>query len=186
MTPPLRGCENEKCGKDISHRRTNARFCDRTCSAAHYHATHRASPEGKAREAARNKARYANEAERRREYARGYYDQNQEYYVEHSRQWRRNNSHRRRDQRDRRAALMADNPGFVPFGSVEWEALKRRHAYRCAYCGERPAVLEMDHVIPLTRGGRHAIANILPSCPSCNRSKSSSLLIEWRIRRERG
>ena len=56
-------------------------------------------------------------------------------------------------------------------------------AYEAPDNDERCQSLEMDHVIPISRGGRHAIANILPSCPPCNRSKNGSLLSEWRYTR---
>lgn len=78
---------------------------------------------------------------------------------------------------------MLTNPGFVPFGEAEWQKLQRQYGYRCAYCSVRPGKLEKDHVVPLARGGRHAIANILPACKTCNISKYDSLLVEWRLRR---
>lgn len=40
----------------------------------------------------------------------------------------------------------------------------------------------MDHVIPVVRGGRHAIGNILPACAACNGSKHAALLVVWRHR----
>lgn len=43
----------------------------------------------------------------------------------------------------------------------------------------------MDHVVPLSRGGRHSIGNILPACESCNLSKHASYLVEWRRRQRR-
>lgn len=52
----------------------------------------------------------------------------------------------------------------------------------CAYCAERPHA-HFDHVIPLARGGRHAIGNLMPSCATCNLSKGSKLLAEWRLTR---
>jgi 5-methylcytosine-specific restriction endonuclease McrA len=64
----------------------------------------------------------------------------------------------------------------------DWRRLVARHAGRCAYCGEvKP--LTKDHIIPVSRGGRHAIGNILPACQSCNSSKRDALLINWRGRR---
>ncbi len=50
----------------------------------------------------------------------------------------------------------------------------------CAYCCERPHE-HFDHVVPLARGGRHAIGNLVPSCATCNLSKGSKLLAEWRL-----
>ncbi|UZJ23704.1 HNH endonuclease [Rhodococcus antarcticus] len=178
-----RACES--CGGDLAHKRRDARFCNRTCKMAYWHQLNRTSPEGKASERARNLARYAREAESRKAGALAYYWENQQVHVEYSRQWRADNPHRRREQYDRRADLILNNPGFVAFGAKEWGALKRQYDHRCAYCGTRPEKLEMDHVIPVTRGGRHAIANILPSCPACNRSKFNYLLSEWRLRQSR-
>lgn len=50
---------------------------------------------------------------------------------------------------------------------------------RCAYCCKPSDHMEIDHVVPLSRGGRHAIGNLLPACRTCNRRKSARLLIEW-------
>jgi hypothetical protein len=53
--------------------------------------------------------------------------------------------------------------------------------FQCAYCGG-PWEHD-DHVIPLSRGGLHILANLRPSCAHCNCSKGNKLLSEWeRIR----
>jgi len=60
----------------------------------------------------------------------------------------------------------------------DWVRLSRRYGC-CAYCGSTSRPLTQDHVIPLARGGRHAIGNLLPACQPCNSSKGAKLLIEW-------
>lgn len=59
------------------------------------------------------------------------------------------------------------------------------HAVRfCRYCYafiQGPPTI--DHVIPLTRGGKHAPSNLVASCLSCNCSKSDLLVEEWQGRR---
>ncbi len=40
----------------------------------------------------------------------------------------------------------------------------------CAYCAVRPAS-QVDHFMPLARGGPHAISNLVPACGDCNRRK---------------
>lgn len=75
--------------------------------------------------------------------------------------------------------LCAATLGYCPFGDAEWQKLLNRFNHRCAYCGAAGS-MEKDHVIPLIRGGRHAIANILPACANCNRRKGALLLVEWR------
>jgi hypothetical protein len=41
----------------------------------------------------------------------------------------------------------------------------------CAYCGERPIRMNIDHVIPISKGGTGAIANLVASCYRCNMTK---------------
>jgi len=56
--------------------------------------------------------------------------------------------------------------------SEEWKAICESFNNRCARCGEeRP--LEMDHVIPVSRGGPEEFDNIQPLCKSCNCQKSN-------------
>lgn len=179
----MRYCEH--CGASIAHKRIDARFCDRNCKMAAWHQANRATEQGRASEAVRNKARYEREAKKRRAAALAYSASHREQDSASSRAWRREHPERRRSASDRRAQRMTSNPGYCPFPRSEWERMLNRLGHRCAYCGT-VGVLEQDHVVPLSRGGRHAIANILPACPGCNRSKSDSLLVEWRLRLERG
>lgn len=60
--------------------------------------------------------------------------------------------------------------------------LLERWRYRCAYCGTQTR-LHLDHVVPLARGGRHSIGNLLPACQACNQSKNARLLADWLLRR---
>jgi 5-methylcytosine-specific restriction endonuclease McrA len=51
----------------------------------------------------------------------------------------------------------------------------------CHYCGGAfPArELTMDHVVPLSRGGRTARGNVVPCCKECNTRKKHLLPMEW-------
>ena len=55
----------------------------------------------------------------------------------------------------------------------------------CAYCGcpLTLATVTYDHKQPLSRGGRHAAANLLPACRSCNASKGTLTDQEFRLYR---
>lgn len=47
---------------------------------------------------------------------------------------------------------------------------------KCYYCKKRFYVTpHIDHVIALSRGGKHEIGNLCISCPECNLSKSAKL-----------
>lgn len=82
----------------------------------------------------------------------------------------------------RRRKAQQRQAGVFKITGKEWRRLCERYRWTCCYCGRETKSLSMDHVFPLARGGRHSIGNILQACMSCNASKSSHLLIEWRCR----
>jgi 5-methylcytosine-specific restriction endonuclease McrA len=78
----------------------------------------------------------------------------------------------------RRARLLGAGPSFA---AAEWIGLVQAHDGRCAYCGKlRP--LHADHRVPLERGGKNEIANILPACAPCNLRKHLMTEDEFRAR----
>jgi 5-methylcytosine-specific restriction endonuclease McrA len=78
----------------------------------------------------------------------------------------------------------ANTTESVGVSSRDWIKLLRRYAYACAYCGSSGEI-HMEHVIPLSRGGRHAVGNVLPACGACNLSKQSCFVAEWKVRKAR-
>ncbi len=48
-----------------------------------------------------------------------------------------------------------------------------RDGYRCQYCGRKlpPSMLSIDHVVPLSRGGRETWTNVVCACLACNSRK---------------
>jgi 5-methylcytosine-specific restriction endonuclease McrA len=54
----------------------------------------------------------------------------------------------------------------------------------CAYCGTADATMQKDCVLPLSRGGRYTLANVVPACRSCNASKCNEEVTHW-LRRKR-
>ena len=57
----------------------------------------------------------------------------------------------------------------------------RRSSGICHYCGGKfpPAELTMDHLIPISRGGRSVHGNLVPCCKECNNRKRYLLPMEW-------
>lgn len=147
------------CGGPMEGKRSNAVYCSRACKL-------RASEKRRERDDA---ARYLAERDRRRAYAISYSHEK---------------PHVGQAARNRRKAWKREAGVFVVSGE-DWRRLCVRYRGCCAYCGER-APLTMDHVIPLSRGGRHAIGNLIPACLPCNASKSASYLIVWKRKRQRG
>lgn len=62
------------------------------------------------------------------------------------------------------------------FTSTEWEAIKKKYNYQCAMCFARTK-LTIDHIIPVSLGGKHQADNIQPLCMPCNIQKSNKLLV---------
>jgi 5-methylcytosine-specific restriction endonuclease McrA len=66
--------------------------------------------------------------------------------------------------------------------AAQWLAL--RDAWGgCAYCGAPPTALQRDCVLPLSRGGRYTLDNVVPACRSCNASKCNDEVTRWLRRR---
>jgi len=63
---------------------------------------------------------------------------------------------------------------------TQWEAILELFDNSCAYCGAEKVALQQEHVIPISRGGNHTVENVVPACVSCNLSKASKLVEEWR------
>lgn len=51
----------------------------------------------------------------------------------------------------------------------------------CYYCGAKvhPKELTMDHIVPLSRGGKSTKGNIVAACKMCNNKKKYLLPVEW-------
>ncbi len=52
---------------------------------------------------------------------------------------------------------------------------------KCYFCGRMTVFKEitMDHLVPLSMGGRSTKDNIVPCCKSCNTKKKNMLPLEW-------
>lgn len=64
----------------------------------------------------------------------------------------------------------------------EWNAVRKKFRDICPSCG-RSCVPEVDHIVPLSRGGSNDISNLQPLCKSCNCRKHAKVIIcflPWR------
>jgi 5-methylcytosine-specific restriction enzyme A len=59
--------------------------------------------------------------------------------------------------------------------------LRRIQTGVCYYCNKDVGRtnLTMDHIVPLSRGGKSRKGNIVPACKDCNNKKKYLLPIEW-------
>jgi 5-methylcytosine-specific restriction protein A len=51
----------------------------------------------------------------------------------------------------------------------------------CHYCRREVGRTDvtMDHIVPISRGGKSRKGNVVPACKMCNNRKKSLLPIEW-------
>ena len=85
-----------------------------------------------------------------------------------------------RDYRKKQKQLAEGNK--VPENGLplkEWKKVLDYFDNECAYCGERDTELEQEHIIPVSKGGKYEMGNIIPACRSCNSSKQNKNIHEW-------
>lgn len=92
--------------------------------------------------------------------------------------WASNNKDLRLQTAARRRARKAENGIFY----ISPKDLRKLRNQICFYCRRNPGS-EIDHVIPISRGGTHGIGNLVLACRACNRSKSSKYVTEWKYAR---
>ncbi len=119
---------------------------------------------------AKSRASYQDNKEKRSRYNRTYYLTHKEEQAARHARWRQANPDASRAIGQRRRARVANAP-INDFTRHEWQALKAHYKDRCAYCGRKMTRLTMDHITPLSKGGSHTLANIVPACKSCNSRK---------------
>lgn len=172
---------------------------DRRCKDCHRSKSREWAAANRKRAAEKAKAWREANPERARAAIRACVAANPKKYSENQRRWRQanlehvnkvNRAWRERNPDKVRAAqargwakrnrLQASAPGG-PFSPYRPDYAQRVALYfgMCAYCEKRPGT-ELDHGIPLSRGGGNWPANIYPACVPCNRRKhAKKLWSEW-------
>ena len=117
-----------------------------------------------------------------------YYKNNIDRITVRQKEYYKNNLEANRAKRSRRRAKIKGNGvGIIYQLSVYLE----RQKHECAYCGcteneippsprSNTTRWELDHVIPIDKGGPDIDWNIVASCWPCNNSKLNKLIEEWR------
>lgn len=164
------GCEAKHSGKGYCRRHYTAYWASENPERAKATAT-------AYRDANREKARAATAAwrevnrERGLESARRWAAANPDRIRENKRQYRAANRDKIRALNNARKALQR-GVEVNDLTAKQWTEIKALFKQRCAYCHCKPRVLTMDHVVPLSKGGHHTAANIVPACGSCNSKKN--------------
>lgn len=124
-----------------------------------------------------------------------YYQANKARYAEYNREYLRNNPEQLRATNNRakakRKAAETDNHTLQEL-HVYWRA-NGIDPKRCTYCDawhtkwkNNWKIATGDHVVPLAKGGKDFLENLVPCCRSCNSSKGARILYEeWIPPKER-
>lgn len=100
---------------------------------------------------------------------------NKERYDSYRAEWRKENRLKWNSYRRARDVRKKQNGIFLILN----KEFKKLNNQLCFYCGSNQN-LTIDHIIPVARGGRHSIGNILVACKTCNSQKGSKTIQEWR------
>lgn len=128
-------------------------------------------------ELAQNREHASRNRDKERERTRRWAKANPEKAVQYSLNWQKRNPDKCRMASASRRAKKRENGVFL----ITEHERKRLLSSPCAECGSTDKI-QIDHIIPISRGGRHSIGNLQSLCASCNMAKSDMLLVEWRTK----
>ena len=129
-----------------------------------------------------DKARAARENWRSNNYdkalqsSRNWRSGNLEKAKEATRNWSRKNLDKRSAYENIRRSRKLSNGIYY----ISGKEIEKLYSSPCYYCGSLSSIT-IDHVVPISKGGRHSIGNLVSCCKNCNSSKKDKLLIQWKI-----
>lgn len=118
---------------------------------------------------------YSENGDHHKELQRNWYEKNRDKHLAATAQWAADNLPLKAHYRRIRRAKIAHAAG-----SATPEQIRQRMLYFgdvCSYCGG--PFEEVEHSIPLDRGGTNWAANLRPSCRRCNRRKGTKTIWEF-------
>jgi len=110
-----------------------------------------------------------------------YYKKNIDKITEYNQKWVKKNVLANRNKGHRYRARKKNNT-IQQFTKQQLEQRMSIFGFRCAYCGG--SFDHIDHVIPLSKGGKHCLSNLRPACKKCNQEKHNKSLSEWLFKKK--
>lgn len=114
--------------------------------------------------------------ERILEHCKLYYIENKDILKERIKQYHKNNPDKRRQIKHIRKSRKKLLPATLTL--TEWEKIKHYFSNKCCYCG-KVLPLVQEHFLPVSSMGEYGHNNIVPSCGSCNSSKTNNDFFTW-------
>lgn len=134
-------------------------------------------------ESERGKVRYRKIKEKAKAQAAQYRKNNYEIRIEIERKSRAKNKEKHRPGRNARQSTrnrILTNSKYL----ILDRELRKVYDSHCFMCGSTEDQ-SLDHIIPLSRGGKHSVGNIMTLCIKCNMSKHAKTITEWKHSREK-
>lgn len=96
--------------------------------------------------------------------------------------WREKNPGKVTARDARRRALELGAKTDIALVDQFFDWIRNQDQVTCTYCGKLISgkQIEVDHIVPISRGGDHLPDNFCVSCRSCNASKRDKFLHEWK------
>ncbi len=118
---------------------------------------------------------------RKREAQRRRRRQNPQKYIDYQTEYRKKHPEKlREDARcwsaNRRARSRSTDGKYT---TKDVKAQLKSQNGKCWWCGKKVKKYDVDHLVPLSRGGTNHPNNIVIACPHCNRSRHNKLPHEW-------
>lgn len=144
----------------------------------------RNKPEAKKRIKERSQAYYIKNRERILERGKDYCRKNRAKVARFKRRYLDTNPHKIREYNYARRSKLRDSTLKSDREKAnqlvkDW---RQTDSLECAYCGcaLTRSNFQVDHIVPIVKGGTHSVQNIVVACRSCNSSKGAKLLFsEW-------
>lgn len=107
-----------------------------------------------------------------------WYKKNRDHCASLASEWRKNNADRVREYA-RISAHSRRVAGGSRIDADKWRMRLDFYGGKCIYCSSQDNI-EIEHRIPISRGGSNLAANLVPACRSCNRKKSDKTEFEFK------
>jgi len=120
--------------------------------------------------------------EKKYAYDKAWKKKNVERAIEHRDKYQRSEKGKltRRNAKHRRRAIeKAGSCTTTQLNKLVASSMNEDGLFLCVYCNNYSTLYEVEHVLPLSRGGLHDIDNIAVACPPCNRRKGNKTVEEF-------
>ena len=119
---------------------------------------------------------YINNQEAIKSKASSYRANNKDLIAIGKKEWQKSNPDKVLAYTTKRRKSMREN-GIFYVSRSEIEALYNSPCFNCGSLNR----IEIEHIIPISRGGTHSIGNLMALCKSCNASKGNKTFTEWKM-----